>query len=213
MSSFASVADLQTLLRRTFSSAESDAASLILADVSALIRSVAGMALDTVVADSITIDGHGCSSELLPEWPVQAVHSVSVTRYDGAGTPTVVALAEHVDYEWSTAGVLTATSWTASANSSCGGLTWGSRPVSTVPVWPARPRSITVNYDHGPDAEMLAVLQAICLSAAARTFYNPESQVLTTDGSGGFGAGHIGAGALSDAETATIRSFRTIRAA
>lgn len=205
--------DLATMLRRTLSGAEIAAADQVLAGVISRVEQEAGRPLVTATNDTATLDGHGRSAELLPEWPVTAVHSVAVTSYAGDGTPTVTTLTEHVDFEWSTAGVLTATSGKAAGSGSCGGAWAGrSRAVSTVARWPNRPRTITVVYDHGPDAEMTALLSSVVLGAAVRSFYNPESLVAVADGSGGFTAGHtMTAGSLTDDEKGLVRAYRSPR--
>lgn len=205
--------DLAARLRSTFDASALAAADVILRDVSAVIRDVTGMVLEQITADTVVLDGHGRPVELLPDWPVQAVGSVSVTMYSGSGSPTTTALVEHVDYDWSRAGVLGALSWTTSAGAACD-YGWGSRAVSTVPVWPKRPRCITVLYDHGPDDEMLGVLQSICLEAAARVMSNPDGTVKVQIGN--YTEEHskdaAGVSVLTDAEMLTLKSLRGVRA-
>lgn len=75
----ATVEQLETLLRRTFSDAERDAAELILAGVSAAIRRVTGQTISVVDDDGITIDRDGSRRTLwLPERPVVSVTSITV---------------------------------------------------------------------------------------------------------------------------------------
>jgi hypothetical protein len=211
----ATAADLAARMQTTFTATETAAAAVVIRDVSAAMRDLSAMSLETAVDDTIVLDGHGDPVVLLPQWPVTIVDSVTVTSYDYAGVPTVTTLAEHVDFEWSTAGVLTATSWKASNVGGCGHNLWGSRPFSTRPVWPDRPRCITVIYDHGPDDEMWEILRAICLEASARVMTNPDGSVRETIGSYTIdrGPAAAGVGLLNDVEMSTLRSLRGVKVA
>lgn len=210
-SPLATSADLAARMQTTFTAAAEAAAEVALRDISAAIRFVTGMSLEDVTADSVVLDGTGGSVVLLPDWPVQAVTSVTVTSYVNS-TTTAVLLTEHLDYEWSPAGVLTAASWRGAGGGWNGLGLWGSRPVSTKPTWPDRPRCITVVYDHAPDAATLDVVQSICLEAAARVMTNPDGTVKETIGNysydNGPSAGAVGL--LSEEEQTTLRSLRGV---
>lgn len=82
----AAVADLATLLRRSFSAAEEAAAELILSGVSATIRSFTHQYLSRVDGESITrTRGRGYRTFWLPEVPVISVASITI---DGVLVPS-----------------------------------------------------------------------------------------------------------------------------
>lgn len=209
MTAFATVSDLATYLQRDLTAADTATGQMFLDLASAGIRREIGMSLVSVINESISLDGHGRPDELLPEWPVQAVRSVAVTSYTG-GIATVTTLAEHVDYEWSTAGVLGALSWKASGSAGATyDYSWGSRAMSTVPVWPKRPRCMAVSYDHGPDAAWQAVLQSVCLGAAARAMVNPTGDLKEAIGNYSVEHGQVSAvSLLVEGDVSALRELR-----
>lgn len=75
---FATSADLATRLKRTFSSAESDQADLLLAGATAEIRALTGQWISEVVDDVFTTDAPLSRVLWLPERPVTSVASVTV---------------------------------------------------------------------------------------------------------------------------------------
>jgi len=103
-----------------------------------------------LVADEITLDGSGSDVLLLPELEV---HQVGKVRLDGD------LLVEGRHYSWSSAGVL----WRLASR-------WHR------PIWPRRPRCITVAYRHGWDegSPQFQAARQVALEVAARTSRNPD---------------------------------------
>lgn len=85
-SRLASVTDLETLLKRTFSAAERASAALILDGVSGEIRTFTGQTLSLVEDDEYVVDRDRCRWNLwLPQLPVVGITSVTI---DGALVPS-----------------------------------------------------------------------------------------------------------------------------
>lgn len=109
----------------------------LLAGASAAFRSATRQHISRVAGDVVALDGDGSSVLLLPQVPVTAVTSVVV---DDGSTSTTLAAA---DYQWFGNGVLRRSG-----------------------KWPARPRSVTVTYDHGYDPIPDDVQEAVAKRAA-----------------------------------------------
>ncbi|MEW2383377.1 hypothetical protein AB0873_14980 [Micromonospora sp. NPDC047707] len=98
--------------------------------------------------DTVTLDGSGAASLILPRWPVHAVDEVTLIAVDGTET----ALAHREGYLWSTSGVLTR----------LGGC------------WPAHDRAVRVLYTPGyEEAELGSRVRRICLRLAVAGRRNP----------------------------------------
>jgi hypothetical protein len=78
MAAFATSSDLATRLKRSFSSAESDQADLLLAGATAEIRSLTGQWISEVADDVYTTDAPLSRVLWLPERPVTSVLSVTL---------------------------------------------------------------------------------------------------------------------------------------
>lgn len=129
------------------------AAQIALATASAGIRTYCGRTFDHVAGDSVTLDGTGTRTLLLPEHPVLAVSSVGVLEDGWDADPTL--LVETTDYKLDDDGTL----------------------VRTWPyVWPARKLVVEVTYDHGyvlpgiDGATLPEDIQLVCLQLAARLY-------------------------------------------
>lgn len=150
MVAFATPQDLATFLHTPVDTA---AAQLALDLASGTIRAATGQKFDRVLGDSVTLDGGGTSSILLPQQPVTAVTSVSITDWG------------FFNYSYQ----VPALSWRLFA----GRIRWvGAGGWSSgVGGWS---RLVTVVYDHGYTVVPDDVRQ-VCLTLAADTFTNPEN--------------------------------------
>ena len=108
-------------------------------------RTVAEMTFNEVIGDTITLDGTGTDTLLLPELPVTAAGTVVV---DGSGTVT--------DYVLNGNGILIRRDTATDS-------------VATTLSWPAGRQNVVVTYDHGyADADMPRDVRMVALAIAAR---------------------------------------------
>lgn len=185
--SFASVSEMETLLRRTFSPPETAAANLILAGVTGAIQRAARQQIQLVTDDTVELRGVWNQDLKLPQRPVLDVSAV--TLRDPAGIS--LALISTRDYVWNRFGDLQRIGFIARIP----------RPIEG--YWGGPAATVTVTYTHG-FATIPDDIQAICLNAAARAFYAPESSI-ATDGSGGFTAGRTTVGYLTADEQKELK--------
>ncbi len=170
--------DLETLLKRTFSAAETAAAKLLLAGVIASIRRHLKQFLSYVANESIDLRRERFRSNLwLPERPVTGITSITV---DGELLPS-----DAYDFDPET-GEVTFSSIVA---------TWGTATCFD-PL-------VTVVYSHGSDP-LPDNVRDVCLGAAARAFYNPEGTIVDQGQGGGFTAGRSAVGALTKGEKSQL---------
>lgn len=116
------------------------------------------------VTETLTVDGSGTPIIALPSLHVSAVTSVAIGS---------TVLVPDVDYDWFSHGVLRCLQWPGVSVSDWGSSVVGSRAFSTVAIWPAKPRLLTVNLTHGY-VTLPADVFAVCLSVAGRIFNNPQ---------------------------------------
>lgn len=145
MASFATVADLETFLRKDFAvGSETDQAQAALDTATAEMKAHMGQNIAQVTADQITLDANGAGVLFLPERPVTAVSAVTV---DG----TALTVANDVD--WYSYGAL--------YRDRDRGGTWGDER-----------QSVVVTYTHGY-ATIPDDIKRVCVKRAARILGSP----------------------------------------
>lgn len=134
--------DLEDYLHREFTDDEDSMASIAIAGAKAVVRAWTHQYLEATTSDVIEVDGLGSDVLLLPEFPVTAVSSVTIsseTDFDDTNT------------EFKESGLLYRTD---------------------LGVWPPGINNITVTYDHGYDDtdEMWDAVKLVVLGVAGRLF-------------------------------------------
>lgn len=155
--SFATPDELATHMGLSFTAEDIDRAQLLLDNATGLIQSEARQTIEKVVGDVAELRGTWSRVLQLPERPVTAVSGVTLTDPAGIAVP----LTEGVDYSWDRLGRLRR----------LGSIIRIPRPLEG--YWGGELATVALTYTHGyqtapPD------IKAICLSAAARAFVNPE---------------------------------------
>jgi len=156
VSQFATASELATLLQRSFSTAETNAANLVLAGVSGAIQRHTGQQIEKVDNDDVKLAGVWTRELTLPQWPVISVSSVKVNNGPvAAGT-------------WILAG---------------GKLYRGTLPIFNGPddwggdmylsSWLGPMATVEVVYTHG-FAVIPPEVKLICMRAAWRVMSNPD---------------------------------------
>lgn len=154
---FISRDDLSDYLGRDVSD---DEGALIAVDAACeIVRTLTEQDFNPVVGDTVTLDGTGTDTLLLPQLPVT-----------GAGTVLVNGTAiDAGDYTYTADGQLVRTGGTASWS------TWneGGWPLA---YWPMGRRNITVTYDHGYSAGTAADVPADVRAVALMIAYRLTTQ-------------------------------------
>ncbi len=184
MPAFATVADLATYLQRDLSGADWATAAQALDIATAAIQSYTRQAIEAVANDAVRLRGTWANEVVLPQRPVTAVSSVSVTE-PFAAARTVAA----GDYVWRQGGLL----------------------LSRAPGhWGGPAAEVSVTYSHG-FAAIPDDIRGVCLTAAARLMANPEA--IRSEQVGNYSVTHGGAGGdligtLAQSEQRDLNRYR-----
>lgn len=193
MASFASASDLATLMQRTLSPTEIDAAEMVLAFATSAIQSAVRQQIETVEADTVELRGNWTPYLQLPQRPVLDVTAISLS------TPyTAVLTVGSTAYRWTRAGKVTLL-WSP-ANWPTEGAGYGS--------WGGPDSTVSVTYSHGFDV-IPADISGVCLRVARRMMDNP--QMVMSESVGGYYNYTLAPGAdpssvLLPSEEAALRS-------
>ncbi|MFP3907999.1 MAG: hypothetical protein ACLFWR_13295 [Acidimicrobiales bacterium] len=167
---YASKQELEAYADRTLDGTRADLAlelaSAAVDDAAAII----GATIDKQTGDTVTLDGDGTATLLLP-WPVIDVTKVVEIDDDGTEEELTGPGNDDIDYRWTRLGEL------LRVGSTC---------------WPARARSVEVTLDHGLDP-VPATIKAVVLEVAETMLTNPSQldSLNTDDTSASFNAGGI----------------------
>ncbi len=161
--SFATPADLSSILRRTFDSGMTTSAQLLLDLATAAITNYTRQTLTLVTNDVVPLHGNWSHELILPERPVTAVTVVAIGTGIAAET-----LIQDTDWNWPGKDVV---------------IRGAKIPAKVREEWDRADdwggpnMTVTVTYTHGL-ATIPNDLRGVCLSAAARAYVNPDGIML-----------------------------------
>ena len=149
--SFIDVDDLSAYLGRDVG--DDDGAVICVDSACSMVQTLTEQDFEAATTDTVTLDGTGTDTLLLPHVPVSAAGTVVVNGVDLLPT----------DYGVSEDGRLTRTGGTAVWS------TWGQLSAPSA-YWPQGRANVTVTYEHGYAADVPADVRMVALAIANRLF-------------------------------------------